>query len=85
MSASTGVRADKSAVVPTEQHAERREYDAEMESEQAYVARLRRSISQMQNGDVQPCAHEGLEELRRELDTDAKDTTFCGQLSSRRK
>ena len=74
MSASTGVGADKSAVVTTEQHAEQREYDAEMESEQAYVATLRRSINQMQNGDVQP-VREGLEELRRELDTDAKDNS----------
>jgi len=74
MSASTGVHADKSAVVPAEQHAEQREYDAEMESEQAYVARLRRSINQMKNGDVQP-VREGLEALRRELETDAKDNS----------
>ena len=74
MSASTKVRADKTVAVPSTQDAERRGYDTEMTSEQAYVASLRRSISQMKYGDVQP-VRKGLEELRRELDTDAKDNS----------
>lgn len=74
MSASTGIRADESASLPTAQHAEQRGYDPGKKSEQAYVASLRRSINQMKNGDVQP-VREGLEELRRELDTDVKDNS----------
>ena len=74
MSGSTRVRADKSAAGPIAQREEQRQYNDEIESEQAYVASLRRSINQMKNGDVQP-VREGLEELRRELDTDAKDNS----------
>lgn len=74
MSASTGIRADESATVPTKQQAEQRGTDPGKQSEQAYIASLRRSINQMKNGEVQP-VREGLEELRRELDTDAKDNS----------
>ena len=74
MSTSTGFRADESTTVPTAQRADKHGIDPGKQSEQAYVASLRRSISQMKNGDVQP-VREGLEELRRELDTDAKDNS----------
>jgi len=42
------------------------------ESEQQYIASLRRSIQQMKDGDVQP-VREGLAELRRELAEDDED------------
>ena len=72
MSASTGFRADESASVPTAQRVAGQGLERGEKSEQAYVASLRRSINQMKNGDVQP-VREGLDELRRELGTDAKD------------
>lgn len=74
MSASTGIRADETAAVPATQHAEQRGYDPGEQSEQAYIDSLRRSINQMKIGDVQP-VREGLEELRRELDTNVKDNS----------
>ncbi|MCE2473586.1 MAG: hypothetical protein J4G18_17145 [Anaerolineae bacterium] len=46
--------------------------DALNESEQQYIASLRRSIQQMKDGDVQP-VREGLAELRRELAEDDED------------
>lgn len=52
--------------------AARQENTADKNHERAYIASLRRSITQMRNGDVQP-VREGLEELRRELDADVED------------
>ncbi len=51
--------------------AARQEKPDDRNSERAYIASLRRSITQMRNGDVQP-VREGLEELRRELDADVE-------------
>ena len=74
MSASTKYGAKRSVPVPAQQRSEQRKHEPGKTSEQAYIARLRRSIKQMKNGEVQP-VREGLEELRREIDADAEDNS----------
>ncbi len=74
MSASAEYGAKRSAPVPAQQRSEQRKHEAGKSSEQAYIARLRRSIKQMKNGEVQP-VREGLEELRHEIDADAEDNS----------